>query len=593
MTAANEERFIFELAGEKIPVYSFSAEEKISDNFSVNLTLASESEISFDKIGSYGLLTMKSDDQDRYLHGLIKEISQHNAKGKYKMYSLTLVPDLWLLTLRSNVRIFQKKNTVDIIKQVLKDAGISPKKYSFTTQTSYSIRDYCVQYRETDYDFISRLMEEEGIYFFFDHTKTECKLIFSDAKATHKPISGTPDVDFITRGALTDKHTEYVTSIKKSRSIKTGKITIKDYNFEKPSYQLKAENSEGKFTTHEDYDYPGYFYEDSVGKIKSTASMEHQGAFTETYNGESLVPRFIPGNTFSLINHESSDLNIKYMLSKVSHSGNQPQVLEAVSSTQGTSYSCRFLSIPADKQYRTDKVHKKPSVEGVQTAIVTGPQGEEIYTDEHGRIKVQFHWDREGKNDDNSSCWMRVSQKWAGSGWGGVFIPRIGQEVIVDFIDGDPDRPLVTGCVYNGNNKPPYTLPDDKTKSTVKTESSPGGGGYNEMRFEDKKGEEEIYIQAEKDQNELVKNDKTTTIENDRTLTVTNNRTTEITSGNEKLTVKSGTRDVSVGGNETLKSKANFKHDVTGNYDLKVGGNLNMKVSGIVTINGAMIKLNP
>ncbi|MCP3944860.1 MAG: type VI secretion system tip protein VgrG [Desulfobacteraceae bacterium] len=506
---------------------------------------------------------------------------------------LTIVPDLWLLNLRSNIRIFQNKKSIDIIKKVLKDAGINPTQYKVQTTKAYEPREYCVQYRETDYNFICRLMEEEGIYFYFEHSENNHLIIFTDSKSSHKAIKGDSNINFITRGSLTNKQTEYVTSIKKSCKIQTGKVSIKDYNFQKPSYKLSAENTGDKFTNHEKYDYPGYFYNDSVGKIKSTANIENQNAYSNNFNGTSLVPRFIPGSTFSVINHESDDFNIKHLLLSTSHNGSQPQVLESISGNQGTSYGCSFQSIPAQVQYRPDKLHQKPSVEGVQTAMVTGPAGEEIYTDEYGRIKVQFHWDREGKKDEKTSCWMRVSQKWAGPGWGSVFIPRIGQEVIVDFIDGDPDRPIVTGAIYNGDNKPPYPLPDEKTKSTIRTESSPGGEGYNEIRFEDKKGEEELYIQAEKDRTELIKNNSTTTVKNDSFLTVEKNRTTIIKGEKESLSIENGTREISVKGIETHTNAADLKHDIAGNYTLNIGGNMDIIVTGIVTIKGQTINLNP
>lgn len=593
MTASNQEQFIFELAGEKIPVYSFNANEKMSHAFQINLTLASETEISFDKIGSHGLLTLKSNDTDRCFHGLVCEISRHDDKGRYKMYHLIMVPDLWLLSIRSNVRIFQNKSTVDIIKRVLKDAGISPGGYRFATQKSYMPRKYCVQYRETDYHFISRLMEEEGIYFYFEHTDSAHQIIFTDSTSAHPPIAGDPAIRFITRGALSGGHGEYITTIKKSCRIRTGKASIRDYNFKKPSYQLKSQNTQGRFTVHERYDYPGYFYEDGVGKIKSIANMENQSTLSETYTGSGLVPRFSPGYTFSIIDHDTGDFNITHTLLSAVHSGNQPQVLEAVSGEKGFSYTCAFTSIPSATQFRPDKRHAKPSVEGVQTAVVTGPPGEEIYTDQYGRIKVQFHWDRDGEKNEKTSCWMRVSQKWAGPGWGGLFLPRIGQEVIVDFVDGDPDRPLVTGCVYNGANMPPYPLPGEKTKSTIKTESSPGGGGYNEIRFEDKKGGEEIYIQAQKDQNQLVKNNMSTLVKNNRSLTVANNRTTVVQKENDTLTVEKGQRFVTVKDKETHENGADFIHTVSGNYKLTVGGNLDIDVGGVVTVQGSQIQLNP
>ena len=350
----------------------------------------------------------------------------------------------------------------------------------------------------------------------------------------------------------------------------------------------------------------------------------------------------MPGFTFTLKDHHIDSFNREFLVVKLKHKGAQPQVLGEQADTDSSfSYQNGFFAIPSETPMRPERITPKQFVRGPQTAIVVGPPGEEIYTDEHGRVKVQFHWDREGKMDDKSSCWIRVSHLWAGAGWGAVYLPRIGQEVIVDFLEGDPDKPIITGRVYHGANQPPYPLPDEKTKSTIKSDSTIGGGGSNEFRFEDAKGSEEIYTHAQKDQNEVVENNMSTQVGSNQSVSIGKNQSTQIGSnksttvganhnesigisqsvsvgavqsfsvggsqsfsvggnqsvsvgGGQSITVQKGERKVEVKeSNETHKNKADFKHEVKGNYELDVNGNLTIDVKGIVTIKGAIIKLNP
>jgi type VI secretion system secreted protein VgrG len=311
------------------------------------------------------------------------------------------------------------------------------------------------------------------------------------------------------------------------------------------------------------YDYPGEYLEQDRGKKLADIRLQEAVTFTDRADGNSGCPRLIPGFTFKLADHERETFNQEYLLVEVMHTGSQPQTLEEHAGMGGASYSNQFLCIPSSVTFRPERNKPKPVVEGVQTAIVTGPGGEEIYTDEHGRVKVQFHWDREGTKDEKSSCWIRVSQVWAGAGWGGMYIPRIGQEVIVDFVEGDPDRPIITGRVYHGTNKPPYTLPDDKTKSTIKSDSSIGGGGSNEFRFEDKKGEEEIFLHGQKDWTIVIENDKNQDVLHDETLTVANDRTKSV--GNNQ--------SEAIGSNKTIKVGASHDETIGANMSLRVGSN--------------------
>jgi type VI secretion system secreted protein VgrG len=322
--------------------------------------------------------------------------------------------------------------------------------------------------------------------------------------------------------------------------------------------------------------------------------------FNEKAEGRSTCSRFISGFVFELIDHDREAFNQEYLLVHVSHTGSQPQVLEEGADSAECSYTNEFFCIPSSVEFRPRLRAQKPVVEGVQTAMVVGPEGEEIYTDEHGRVKVQFHWDREGQRNERSSCWIRVSQVWAGAGWGAMFIPRIDQEVIVDFEEGDPDRPIITGRVYHGTNTPPYALPEEKTKSTIKSDSSLGGGGSNEFRFEDKSGEEEIYLHGQKDWTIAIEHDKEQNIGNDETSEVGNNRTRtvgedeEVTVGNNRTVTIGNDETVTLGNNRTLEVGAdenitiggNRTEDVGTDQSITVGGNCTLNASGNVTITG-------
>ena len=610
--SADEPRFLFEMKDVEFRVVQFSAREALSSPFEVDLTLASEDEIEFDAvIGKEGLLTILGEEEDRCIHGLLKEFTQTGSRGRFFLYQARLVPTIWLLTLEQDCRIFQTKTVEEIVTQILEETAIPSDRFEFRLQNQYQPRDYCVQYRETDLNFISRLLEEEGIFYFFEHSAEKHLLVFGDSTVNYQPIAGerndedktevgfhladglAPDMDFV-------RHFIFASQIQ------TGKVTIRDFNYEKPDVDLTAHEEGDTHQMLEVYDYPGEFNDEGIGKNLAQVRLQEAVMSKEKAEGQSNCPRFIPGFTFNLIDHEREDFNQEYYFLEVYHTGQQPQVLEALASQEaGTSYNNDFVGIPASVTYRPERRTRKPIVEGVQTAFVVGPKGEEIYTDEYGRIKVQFHWDREGEMNEKSSCWIRVAQSLAGMGWGAIHIPRTGQEVIVDFLEGDPDRPIVMGSVYHATNEPPYDLPAEKTKSTLKTLSSPGGGGFNEIRFEDKKGEEQIFIHAEKNQDIRVKNDCFEWIGNNRNLVVKtdqkehveNNRLEKV--GADHMEEIGKDRHLKVKGKEakavddshsfTVKGdvievfKANHSEQVTNDYYLK-GDNIVIEAMTNVTV---------
>jgi type VI secretion system secreted protein VgrG len=585
---ASEAQFLFEIAGKELAVMAFTAREEISSPFQVDLTLASEDDIKFDAvISKEALLTISGNGVDRYFHGIINEFMQSGNQGRFHLYQATMVPSLWLLSLEQDCRIFQNKSVQDIVKQILEEAGITSDRFEFRLQNPPQPREYCVQYRETDFNFISRLLEEEGIFYFFEHGKDKHLLVFGDGTINYQPIQGEASVVFRPADAMVPEE-EFVNSFVLSRQIRSGKSTLQDFNFQKPSLDLTSQKEASSFPKLEIYDYPGEYLEQDRGKKLADIRLQEAVTFTDSADANSVCPRLTPGFTFKLADHERENFNQEYLLLEVMHNGSQPQVLEEHAGTGGASYSNQFLCIPASVTFRPVRNTPKPVVEGVQTAIVTGPGGEEIYTDEHGRVKVQFHWDREGKRDEKSSCWIRVSQVWAGAGWGAMYIPRIDQEVIVDFIEGDPDRPIITGRVYHGTNKPPYTLPEDKTKSTIKSDSSIGGGGSNEFRFEDKKGEEEIFLHAQKDQVVVVENDRAESTGNDRSLQVGRDKSETV--GRNKSIQVAENHTENVGSAMNIMVGSTLTETVGVNYAETVGGAMELSVGAAlaITVGAAM-----
>lgn len=553
--AGNEPRFLFEVFGTsyQISVVDFTLIERISSPFELNVDLASEDEIKFDDVvGKEALLTILGDDNDRYCHGIISKFMYTGSSGRFHLYQARVVSSIWLLSLEQDCRIFQDKTVEDIVKQILQDAAITSDRFEFRVQNKPPKREYCVQYRETDLNFISRLLEEEGIFYFFEHSNDKHVLVFGDSTVAYQSIQGNANVTFNPTGMVPDE--EYVYGFNFSQRVYSGWITQRDFNFEKPSLDLKAEEQDESYKKLSAYDYPGRYLDQERGKKLTKIRLEESMTFKQKSEGQSACPRFIPGFKYKLKDHERQNFNQEYLLVEVIHSGTQPQVLEEMSgSEEGISYSNDFVVIPSSVTFRPERKTPKTIVEGMQTAWVTGPKGEEIYTDEYGRVKVQFHWDREGKRDDKTTCWLRVAQFWAGKGWGAVFTPRVGDEVLVDFLEGDPDKPIVIGSFYNEDAKPLYKLPDEKTKSTIKTKSYPNDPGYNEIRFEDKKDKEEIYIHAQKDMNTIVGNNQTLSVGHNRTKTVKVDQSETI------------------GSNKTIKVGINHTESIGSNMTLNVG----------------------
>jgi type VI secretion system secreted protein VgrG len=545
---------------------------------------------------------VSNQEKKRHFGGYIRSFVQRpRAEGLY-CYEATIVPWLWFLTRTADCRIFHSAMTdapdemtvPGIIKKVFKDHGFDD--YTPSLTGTYRKMDHCVQYRETDFNFISRLMEQEGIYYFFEHEdegkKHKLKLV--DAMSAHSEYPDYGSIKYRASADTADARGN-ILSWCRMKQLQPGAYKVNDFDFKRPKTPLLGGGTKDRNhanSTFEMYDFSANYadeepgdYGDRYGKLR----IEELQAQHDVIVGQTDCPGIVCGAKFKLEDHPRSDENGNYVIVGVSYRCTA-EAYKTSGQTQGGQpekrFVCDFTAIPADSVFRPARTTVKPRIQGPQTAIVVGKAGEEILTDEFGRIKVQFHWDRYSPANENTPCWVRVAQSWAGKNWGSIFIPRIGQEVIVEFLDGNPDRPIVTGAVYNGESKPPYTLPDNATMSTIKSNSSKGGGGFNEFRFEDKKGSEQVFMHAEKDQDVRVKNDAKEWIGKDRHLhviakqyeTVDSDKHTHVKG--DQLQKVDGNIGKTIGKDEISKITGNKHMAITGDYVLKADGNLHEKVTG-------------
>jgi len=564
------------------------------------------------------------------IHGLVHQAAQGESGQRLTRYRLTLVPQLAYLAHRTNQRIFQHLSVPQIVAQVLEEHGIQADAYRFQLgPVIYPEREYCVQYDETDLHFIQRLCEEEGIHYHFEHSTAGHVLVFGDDQTVFPKLTATAYQQ--DSGLVADQ--PMIKRFGLRLETRTSRVTRRDYDFEKPRLSMEAAFHSDFQPDLEDYDYPGRFTERARGKHLSQRALERHRHDYELAEGDSDQPRLASGHFLPLGEHPRSDWNQLWLLTEVLHEGKQPQVLEEsileLPSPSGRGaggegapgnaqfhqgYRNRFSATPWDIPFRPALHHPKPKVLGSQTAVVTGPAGEEIHCDEYGRVKVQFHWDREGQADDKTSCWLRVSSSWAGDRYGGIAIPRVGMEVLVTFLEGDPDQPLVTGCLYHKEHQVPYDLPANKTRTLFKTLSSPGGGGYNELRIEDRQGAEQIYVHAQRDWDENIEHDQKIRVGHERHDTVEANSYSEFKAEEHRTTHADRKTEVrandhlTVGNNQHLKIGAgqfveagNEIHYYSGSkvvidagmeLTASAGGSfLKLDPSG-VTLSGATIKMN-
>ncbi len=619
-----------DLSEDDLLLEKFSGREKLSGDFEFDLNLLAQPGLTVDFAKLLGRpisvrLGAKDDKKTRYFNGIVLQMSEgtevptSNNAEVFVRYWLKVVPEFRLLECKVESRIFQHETVHDILKEVLKDLDAE---YEFEAQLDP--RNICVQYRESDYDFARRLMEEEGIYYYFKHAQGKHTMLLSDKKTSHADIAAPTKIEFRKFQGMRDREhdDDRVFIWHKTQVVGSGKFTARDYSFEMPQKNLEAMKEIADSATvgtvkHslkvasndklEVYEYPGFYAKRFDGVDKGGAEkasdlskiekdntrtteirMKQLAADDLTVSGAGNVRTFSAGHKFELDNHFSA--NGKYVLTEVTHAADMVGTYTTEESTT-LRYKNSFHCVPDSVPFVPARTTARPIVHGTQTATVVGGAGKEIEPDKYGRVKVQFRWDRDQKKNLDSSCWVRVAQAWAGKRWGTFFLPRVGDEVIVAFLEGDPDRPIIVGSVYNYDQMPPYNLPEMKTRSVIKTRSTEKGGtdNFNELYFEDKKDAEEIYLHAERDFNRVVENSDTLKVgfdkkdPGDQTIEIYNNRTETVENGNETVTIKKGDRTVNVDtGNESLTVKTGNRtvNVDTGNDSLTVKtGNHTIKVS--------------
>lgn len=585
------------LGADVLLLKGFSGREAVSQLFSFQLECYSDNKdagkVVFDKIlgADVTIHVALPGGAKRHFNGICNRFAQGERDATFTSYSVQVVPKLWLLSRKAQSRIFQHETVPDILKKVLKGLDVA-----YELQGTFHERNYCVQYRESDFNFACRLMEEEGIYYFFKHADGSHKMVVANAPDSHVDVPGKTTItyeDIETGPRDDDRIIDWV----KAQEIRSGKYALWDHSFELPNQNLEAKKtiqdtvSVGKEThklkvggneAFEIYDWPGEYAQrfDGVDKGGGDRPADIQKIFQDNQRtvairmqqealpslvirGKSNCRQMTSGHKFSLDRHFSGEGG-PYVLTSVNHSGYGVGDYRA-GFTGEFHYTNDFECIPVGLPFRTPQTTAKPVVQGSQTAVVVGPPGDEIFTDKYSRVKVQFHWDREGKKNADSSCWLRVATVWAGKQWGTIYIPRIGQEVLVDFIEGDPDQPIIIGSVYNAEMMPPGTLPQHKTASGIKTRSTLHGDPetYNEIAFEDKKGQELFYQRAEKDMTIAVEHDEAHWVGHDRDKTV---------DGDERVII-GGSRTESVGGNESITIAGNRTETVGKDETITINGN--------------------
>ena len=573
----------------------FKGTESVSRLFRFELDLLSEnSAISFpDIIGKNVTISLKQPDESyRYINGVISRFAQHATEEQFTSYSAEMVPWLWLLTLNVDCRIFKNKTIPDIITEVFNDLGFND--YTNSLQSSYDPREYCVQYRESSFNFVSRLMEEYGIFYFFKHQQGNHTLVLADSPTAHSSCPGQSSVRYVTVSGGPQE--DVITGWQIEQELRTGKYSHTDYNFQTPSTSLMASEPTvyevGGNSKFEIYHYSGEHLTKGAGQSLSKIRMQEEEAQHIVAHGTSHCRMFVSGCKFTLEEHPRKDMNTDYVLTEIQHTA----VTDAFPSSgnpEGESYSNAFTCIPLSVPFRPLRVTGRPKINSLQPAIVIGPSGEEISTDQFGRVQVMFPWDADTRG--TGTAWCRVSQVWAGNNWGAMFLPRIGQEVLVDFMEGKPDLPVVVGRVYNAEQMPPWPLPDRQNLSGFRSHSTKGGGEHNAnvLAFDDTIGDEVFYMRAEKDMARRVENDDDLDVFNDQTITIARNRTESVLAGNETINIKQGNRAVTVSqGNDSLEvSMGSQTTTAMQSITLKVGPSSIVLTPTGVTIKGPMIDI--
>lgn len=605
-------RFTFEVSGlpeESLVVRSFEGQESLSDSrfehracfgFCYEIALASRNEnITPEQVvdKQAELHVYQDGELTQRVHGIVRSFTQGNIGHHHTFYNVTLVPALERLSLRYNSRIFQHKSAVDIVTILLQEMGIS--EYAFSLKRQPEVREFCVQYRETDLDFVQRLAAEEGWTYCFEHEAGKHTLVFSDSSESLPKFSNAVAYNGNAGGVASGG---YISSFDKRTQSEVSEVVLKDYSFKKPQYsflkQQVGSNTGYQREGYEHFDAPGRYKDDVNGKAFSKVRLEYLRRESHLAFGKSNHGSLRAGIRFELTEHINAGLNRSWLIVQVNHKGEQPQALEEDATQGATTYSNTFEVIPATQNWQA-MPQPKPQVDGPMMAIVVGPEGEEIYCDEHGRVKVHFPWDRDSNRDEHSSCWVRVSQGWAGGQYGMMALPRIGHEVIVSFLNGDPDQPIITGRTYHAVNPPPYPLPDNKTKMVIRSDTHQGEG-FNELSFEDQSEHEKIYLHAQKDFEAKVSHDHSSHIQHDKHLTVDNDSFTQI-KNNQHLTIDGEqctriAKDYSsiINGNTHQKTGSLYALDAGSEVHIKAGQKVVIEAGAELTIKagGSFVKVD-
>ncbi len=589
------------LGSDVLLLEGFQGTESVSEPFAFRLDLLSETEDldPLEVLRKPMQITLQlHNGGPRVIHGLVRRFAQLGQERHLTHYRAELVPWLSFLALSRDSRIYQRLTVPEIIEQVFRALGYSD--FEFRTQQSYPKREYCVQYRETHLDFVSRLMEEEGLFYFFEHTPDRHLLVVGDSNIVFDPCPGQSRLRFHPQAPPDDN---VVRSFEQEMAAWVGRVTLRAYDFTHPALDL--ESSTAGSGVEEVYDYPGKYVTLSDGDRLARLRLEAEEVTRRLLRGGGSARALVSGARFELDEHYRTSMNAEYILLRVQHRAAMGGYRGQDSNSE-LDYQNEFLALPADTTYRTARRTPRPLIHGTQTALVVGPAGEEIHTDKYGRVKVQFYWDRVGHRNEDSSCWVRVGTPWAGKGYGNITIPRIGNEVIVQFLEGDPDQPLIMGAVFNADQAVPFDLPGSGIQQGIKSRSSPGGGGNNEISVTDTKGSELMNIHAAFDQTESVGHDQSSTVGNNRSSTVAVNDSETIGSkqtiavgsdqgisvgGNQHVTV-GGDRAVSVAGNDSLAVGAARQVASGGDMSLHAGGDFSASAAGKVsTSSGAATNL--
>lgn len=576
--SANEAQFLFAVdsCSETMHVLRFSGHETLGSNYRFEIDIVCNS----DSLDVYSLhhktacLTLRDFPDPHYIHGIVLDAAFIRQDHRYHHYRFYLAPQAEFLNYRTNQRIFQNKTVAGIIQDVWQDAGLNPDALRFRIQKHSSPLVYCVQYNETDLNFIQRLCEFHGLFYYFEHAAGQHTMVFVDGKEQCPKVATThyqPDSGQCPDNPVLDQ-------LDWQFQATAGSTEIREYDFTRPSFCLTARTQTG---LREWYEYAAQQNSQQQASARAELFLNQQQHEQQRTYAAGNIRAIYPGGFMSVINHPLTTMNTDWLIVTITHAGEQPQVLQTLASGS-SQYQNQITLHPKDAPFNLPRRHAKPQLSGYQTALVTGPEGQEIYTDEHGRVKVQFHWDKATPGDETSSCWLRVAQGWAGAGYGQNFLPRIGQEVLVAFLEQDIDHPYVIGCVYNATNMSAIASPINQSQSGLRTLSSPGGMGFNELRFEDKKGRERIVLHAQRNWHRKVKRISRTEIADNEHLWIGGEDKRRVT-GEEHLTIHKN-RLTEIDGHQDLHVLQNKHLHIDSNWLSKIEQNLYIKAGQMLVL---------